>query len=182
MKLVKEILKEALIKQDFKGEVSLSLPKKVSHGDYTSQVLLRHRLDEEKLIRDLETHELIQRVVILNGHLNLYITENLLETTPCELKSNKTKRMRMIRNRLYDEHMTEGEVPHYFLPLVKKTNELICSLKELNLSDGLEKEMIETFEKLDFGYVYRQQTKSDLGGIYRLLNTCLMVLERANDE
>lgn len=182
MKYIKEILKEALIKQDFNGEVSLSLPKKVSHGDYTSQVLLRHRLEEEQLIHDLETYELIQEVVILNGHLNLYITEQLLEVTPCELKSNDAKRMRMIRNRLYDEHLTEGEIPDYFLPLVKKTNELICSLKELNLPDGLGKEMIETFETLDCGYVYRQQTTSDLGGIYRLLNTCLMVLERANDE
>ncbi|MBI9013057.1 MAG: hypothetical protein JEZ08_12565 [Clostridiales bacterium] len=182
MKLIKEILKNALVKQDFKGEVSLSPSKKISHGDYTSQVLLRHRVDEEALVRDLETHELIQKVVILNGHLNLYITEKLLEAEPCELKSKKTNRMRMIRNRLYDEQMTEGETPHYFLPLVKKTNELICSLKELNQSDGLEKELIDTFEKLDFGYVYRQLTKSDLGGIYQLLNTCLMVLERANDE
>ena len=182
MKLIKEMLKEALMKQDFTGEVSLSLPKKVSHGDYTSQVLLRHRLDEEQLIRDLKTHDLIQEVVIVNGHLNLYITEKLLETKPVELNSDKAGRMRVIRDRLCDEQLTEGEIPNDFLPLVKKTNELICSLNNLNISDGLEKEMIETFEKLDLGYVYRQQTRSDLGGIYRLLNTCLMVLERANDE
>lgn len=181
MILIKNILKEALNRQGYKGEVSLSLPKKAAHGDYTSQVLLRHRLDEQRLIDDITTHDLIREAVVVNGHLNLYITDALLDIKSDELNNCKARRMCMIRNRLLDEGMTEGEIPQYFLPLVKKANELICSLDELNTSDGLEKEIMETFEKLDFGYVYRQQTKSDLGGIYRLLNTCLIVLERVGN-
>lgn len=182
MTYIKTILINALKQQGFVGEVQVTRSKKVGFGDYTSQVLLQNKLHSDGLINELMKHQLIKSVVVVNGHLNIHITEELIHTENQFIKVSSFNRLQMLRDRLYDEGHTLGEIPEYFYPLVKKVNELFLSLEELKASDGLDKDLINLFKKLDLGYIYRTLSSDALGGLFKLFNTCLMVLERANNE
>jgi len=182
MKYIKMIIKEALKIQGFTGEVLVTTPKKTGFGDYTSQVLLQNKLDSRGLINEISIHPLIKSVEVVSGHLNIYLTEALIYTENHVTQVSSCNRLQVIRDRLFDEGHTVGEVPEYFYPLVKKVNELFFSLNELKDSDGLEKELINIFKKLDLGYIYRNLSSDALGGIFKLFNTCLLALERAHNE
>lgn len=181
MKYIKHLISNALKKVDFHDDFSVSKPKG-PHGDYTTQVLLKHKLEAEAILEDLLDNDIIKEVDVKNGHINIYLRDSLMNETYELSPVKSSNRLSVIRDRLYDEGHRSGQIPEYFYPLVKKVNELDMTLELFKTRDDLDKDLIKTFKQLDLGYIYRKLTDDELGGIYLLFNTCLHVLERARHE
>lgn len=157
-------------------ELEVSLSDKSKHADYSSNVLMKHKIDKDELLTHLLDHPLIEEATVVNGHLNITVTGELIVKTGNP--AHDLSRMKTIHDRLNIEGYTEGVISNEWLPLVKKINEMNHSLDLYKESFGLEKVVLNLFENLDNGYIYRGLPKEVLGGIFKVLKQMLLVLER----
>ncbi|MCH4886939.1 hypothetical protein EZV73_05135 [Acidaminobacter sp. JC074] len=156
-------------------KVEVSVPKK-NFGDYTTNILLKKKMNPENLIEHLMAHPLISEVKLVTGHVNIYLTNEL------KIYSGKVcdqpYRALVIYNRLVHEGYQSGILNDYWLPLVKKVNELNHSLDTLGDAFDLDQAVVEVFKLLDHAYIYRENDEKELGGISELLGQMLIALGR----
>lgn len=159
------------------GPVEITKPN-MKFGDYSTNVLFKNQLKADETMAFLLKHELIEDVQLVKGYLNIYITSDL-KIYDGALSSDHF-RIKMIHHRLKVEGHTKGLINDYWKPLVKKVNEVNHCLDGGYQLDA--EDVIDVFEKLDRGYVYRFENDETLGGIYLLFNQLLMVLGRMEHE
>ena len=170
LKLVKIFLLEDFL------DLEVVVSDKSQQADYSSNVLMKYKLDKESLLTYLLEHPLIEEVAVINGHLNIILRDELMHKTG--EPSNRLSRMKTIHDRLNIEGFIEGYISKKWLPLVKNVNEMNYSLDNYKESFGIEKEIFTLFSYLDKGYIYRNLPPETLGGIYKVLKQMLLVLER----
>lgn len=168
----------------------VSIPIEVSEvrnnkfGDYTSNVLLKNKLDGKKLMDQLTKERLFEKVETVNGHLNFFITSEIPEKR-CVIKTTqKINRMKHLHDRLLKEKYNgKIDLREEWSPLVKQLNLLMATQEVFGevTADEVSK-LIKTFEQIDDAYIYRGHSFEALSGICKLFGTCLEVLERNEDE
>lgn len=166
------------LETSLKVAVEISKPKK-QFGDYSTNVLLKEKLDKTVVEACLEAHELIADYKLVNGHVNIYLHKTLI-IYDGPLAFNL--RMTSIHDRLEVEGYTQGQAGEDWHDLIKLCNELNYSLDNYGTSFNLDESIKKTFEKLDLGYIYRVQSDEVLGGIYLILHQVLIALGRLQDE
>ncbi len=157
-------------------ELEVIISDKSKHADYSSNVLMKHKINKDDLLTHLLSHPLIEEATVVNGHLNITMKDELVLKTGKPI--DQLSRMKTIHDRLNIEGYTDGCISKEWLPLVKKINEMNHALDIYNESFGIEKDVLNLFESLDNGYVYRGLPKEALGGIFKVLKQMLLVLER----
>jgi len=165
-------------------DIEVSVSKNSRFGDYSSNVLLKNRLNVDKVVQKLKDCELFEEISVTSGYLNLTLKSDLMLISAKIEGVNAPKRLLEVFNRLNTEgYDGQTKLLKEWSPLVKQLNliqttyELFGSIKTEDL-----KAVFQMFEKLDFAYVYRVCDEASLTGIKKLLGTILMVIERASDE
>jgi len=163
------------LEEYFHEPVEVTIPNG-RFGDYTTNILLKKKIQPDALVDYLLSHKLISDVKVVNGHINIFLTTELIERSG-EL-SETPYRAYVVHNRLFIEGYLTGTIEAYWMPLLKKVNELNYCLDVFNQSFDLEKMILDLFRKLDHTYVYRNNDKEELGGISHLLGQMLVALGR----
>ena len=145
-------------------------------GDYTTNILLKKKIPPDALVDYLLSHELISDVKVVHGHVNIFLTTELIEHSGN--LSETPYRAYVVHNRLIIEGYISGMIDAYWMPLLKKVNELNYCLDAFNQAYDLDKMILDIYSKLDHTYVYRENDKEELGGISHLLGQMLVALGR----
>ncbi len=68
-----------IFKQEFGKEVEIERPNKTEHGDYSTNLALKNKIDPDKLIEQLSKHDLFDEVVKAGpGFVNMYLSKKAL--------------------------------------------------------------------------------------------------------
>jgi len=161
-------------------EVPVVVSEKAKFGDYSTNILLMHKLNKDTVVKSLLNHDLIDSVQVINGHVNLALRSDLIEYEG--RLSDKPLRLRGLHDLMANENMTEGIIEDEWIDLAKKVNELNYTIENYNETFDLEEKVIGLFKSIDHAYVYRFQSKTYIGGIYRVLHQLLIALGRINYE
>lgn len=173
-RIIKQILKDSL-----RVEAEISLPRNKDHGDYSSNVILKNKLSLE-LIEELLPSDLLESYEVINGHLNLFVKVDLQPCFDGPVLRILEHRMKSVCNRLMVEGYTQtSKLEGSWLSLSKAYNLLNQTQKTFGSVKSVEIEaLIKTFEDLDYGYIYRNDSSDQLAAIVNLLAYCISLLER----
>lgn len=174
MRIIKEFLDKNL-----GVDCDVKVCKNLKHGDYTTNAILKYKLD----IKDLKCPDWIDHYELVAGHLNLYLSTQLQPLCSGEKKRDVSHRMTDILNRLSIEGYTEDYKVMVWEQLVKSYNLLYLTYKKYGCVERqYADELVATFENLDQGFVYRFKSHESLCAIRDLLNRIVALLERIDYE
>lgn len=161
-------------------ELPVIVSEKTKYGDYSTTLLLVHKLDEKAVVEVLLDHPLVDTVKIMNGHVNIRLTDQLLtHTGPL---AEKPVRIVGLHDLMASEGKTSGKIRDEWLQLTKKVNELNHSLDAYNDAFELDQKSLSMFKTIDEAYIYRLHEDDYIGGIYRVLHQLLIALGRINND
>ncbi len=145
----------------------VNMSKKALHGDYSLNI---YNIKNKDVIIE---HPFIKSYTIENNFLNIEVSDELIKIEGELTEKKEYKRMLQLRKRLYIEGYTKG-VSTIYKPLIKKMNEYYYSKKYNIIYD--EEILLKTFDKIDLGLIYREQSKEELGGMYLVLDSLLRMV------
>lgn len=167
---------EAELKRILGVSAEISKTQYAKHGDFSSNVLMKHRLK----FQDHEfTSDIIEAFEVVNGHLNMYVLKTL--SHPFEGKSIRTYKGRMkdVQERLVHEGYGNGRSGLVWPDLAKAYNLLNATMITYGSVKVSEvKGFIDQFEAYDKGHIYRSDSQEVLSGICTLLTYSIHLLER----
>lgn len=153
--------------------------KNKKFGDYTSNVLMKEKLSPETVLSQLAASELFESVEIKNGHINIWLSKKIPEVVFPD-KFNINHRMKDIYERLTQEgYLANACVVKPWDELLKLCVLLYATIHIFKTPTENElAKIIQSFESIDSGYIYRNKQKNELSGIRFILGHCLLLLER----
>lgn len=170
---------KAFLDENLQVDCDVRVCKNLKHGDYTTNAVLKYKLD----IKDLKCPDWIDHYELVGGHLNLYVSTQLQPLYQGEKKRDIKHRMKDILNRLSIEGYTEDYEILVWEQLVKSYNLLSLTYQKYGYAEKKYVDnLVDIFEKLDHGFVYRLKNHETLCAIRDLLNRIVTLLERIDYE
>lgn len=171
---------EAELKRILGVSAEISKTQYTKHGDFSSNVLMKHQLKFE----DFDfTSEIIQDFQVVKGHLNMSVSEHLTSPYEGESTSHYRGRMKDVQARLSHEGYN-GPTDRVVWPEMAKAYNLVNATMQIygRVEASEVAILLERFEAYDNGHIYRKDSKEDLIAICKLLTYSIDLLERLTYE